>query len=329
MDAMLDAMLANIRAALAAGELIPYLGAELLVSPQPPVSPPPSSFPPLAEGRAITPSPAGGGGLGRGAGVGVGRGLREVDAATVPPLLPLLPLTPTDLAARLSAKVSVPFKVRANMTAAAQYIENFRHRKTLVGLMREIFQPAIAPSPVHRFFAARSDVPLLVDIWYDGAAQAALAGRSDWGQVQGVSRAEHRDIWVKYYRADGAESGVSEASAWNTLLYKPLGSISPAANFIVSDSDFVEVLTEIDIQSPIPMRVQELRGGRRFLFLGCRFRNQLERAYARQIMKRSSDGPHWAVLPGELSKNEAKFLEEQHIVRLDITPDALLAALGA
>jgi len=75
--------------------------------------------------------------------------------------------------------------------------------------------------------------------------------------------------------------------------------------------------------------VRRREPGRRFLFLGCRFRNQLERAYARQIMKRSSDGPHWAVLPGELSKNEVKFLEEQNIVRLETTPAALLAALAA
>lgn len=283
MDAMLG-MLDEIRGALAAGKLIPYLGTELHVRP---------------EGVAA---------------------------------IPLIPLTPTELAARLSARVTVPFKVRANMTAAAQYIENFRHRKTLVGLMREIFQEGLSPSPTHRFFAAQPQLPLLVDIWYDGAAQAALgelAERNDWGQVQGVSRAEHRDIWVKYYRADGAVSDENEAAGWKTLLYRPLGSISPAANFIVSDSDFVEVLTEIDIQSPIPPRVQELRGGRHFLFLGCRFRNQLERAYARQIMKRSSVGPHWAVLSGELSKNEIKFLAEQNIQRLDLAPDAFLEALAA
>lgn len=268
--------LREIRAALEAGRVIPYLGAELLAAPE-----------------------------------------------------NALPLTPTDLAARLSAKSTVPFKVRANMTAAAQYIENFKHRKTLVALMKDIFQPQAAPSAAHRFFAAQPKLPLLVDTWFDAAAQAAYASRSDWGQVQGVSRAAHRDIWVKYYRADGTECGAEQAAGWNTLIYKPLGSISPAANFIVSDSDYVEVLTEIDIQSPIPPRVQELRGGRHFLFLGCRFRNQLERAYARQVMKRSSDRPHWAVLPGELSKNEIRFLEEQRIQRLDMSPADFLARLDS
>jgi SIR2-like domain len=80
----------------------------------------------------------------------------------------------------------------------------------------------------------------------------------------------------------------------------------------VSDSDYVEVLTEIDIQTPIPQVVQQLRTERSFLFLGCRFRNQLERSFARQIMKRSSD-KHWVVLEHEPTRNEARFLAEQNI----------------
>jgi hypothetical protein len=236
-----------------------------------------------------------------------------------------LPASAEALAARLSARVTVPFKIRANLTAAAQYIENFKHRKTLVGLMSDAF-PSEAPCALHRYFAALK-VPLLVDAWYDNAAQNAFAGSDGWGQVQGVSRAEHRDQWVKYYRADGTETGEEEANRWQTLLYRPLGSVAPAANFIVSDSDFVEVLTEIDIQTPIPPRVQELRAGRRFLFLGCRFRTQLERSYARQIMKRSTAGPHWAVLPDAPTRNEDKFLREQNILRLDMTPDRFLSTL--
>jgi hypothetical protein len=160
-------------------------------------------------------------------------------------------------------------------------------------------------------------LPLIVDAWYDATMASALAGRSDFGQVQGVSRAEHFGDWVHYFHADGTPAEPAEAAQWTTLLYKPLGSIAPARNFILSDSDYVEVLTEIDIQTPIPERVKEIRSGRNFLFLGCRFRTQLERTYARQIMKRSSSR-HWAVLPEEPTRNEARFLAEQQIERIDL-----------
>lgn len=227
-----------------------------------------------------------------------------------------VPSAPETLVELITAKVTVPHKIRKNLTAAGQYIENFKHRKTLVGLLKEAFAAAPEPTGLHRYLAGLP-LPLIVDAWYDASMAAALEGRSDFGQVQGLSRAEHFSEWVHYFHADGSPAEESEAANWKLLLYKPLGSIAPAANFILSDSDYVEVLTEIDIQTPIPEPVKQIRSGRHFLFLGCRFRNQLERTYARQIMKRSSD-LHWAVLPDEPTRNEARFLEEQNIRRIEM-----------
>lgn len=241
-----------------------------------------------------------------------------------PGMLDLIPggspvaATPEALAAILTAKVTVPHKIRTRLTAAAQFIENFKHRKTIVAFMGEAFQPVVKPSPLHRFLAALPKLPLLVDAWYDNATQSALMERGDWGQVQGLSQAEHFGTWVGYYDNTGAPADAEAADEWSLLLYKPIGGVAPAKNFIISDSDYVEVLTEIDIQTPIPARVQELRAGRNFLFLGCRFTDQLQRTFARQIMKRSTDR-HYAVLPGALTRNEARFLEEQNITRIDMS----------
>ncbi|MGP9813532.1 SIR2 family protein [Rhodopseudomonas sp. NSM] len=255
-----------------------------------------------------------------------------------------IPATPLELVARLTAKTTVPHKVRTNLTGAAQYIENFKHRKTLSSLMTEAFRASAAPNQLHRMLAAIPDLPLLVHAWYDDVPQKALAGRADWGMAQGVSQTEHHGRWVNYYRPDGSEvtgpdpnvvegemplfaPTPDEAQAWGTLLYQPLGSVAPATNYLVSDSDFVEVLTEIDIQTPIPFAVQELRRGRHFLFMGCRFDNQLDRLFARQIMKRSS-ARHWAVLPDTLTRNEERFLEEQNIERIDWPLAKFVAALA-
>jgi len=112
------------------------------------------------------------------------------------------------------------------------------------------------------------------------------------------------------------------------MLYKPIGSHAPAGNYLVSDSDYVEVLTEIDIQTPIPQAVQAWRSGRHFLFLGCRFDDQLTRSFARQIMKRSS-GLHWAVLPDEPTRMEARFLQEQGITRIAMPLAEFSAAMVA
>ena len=240
------------------------------------------------------------------------------EVLTLEPASCAVPATPNDLVKLLTSKVSVPHKIRNNLTAAAQFIENFKHLKSVVSLMSDAYSPSVSPNTLHQYLAKLSKKPLLiVDTWYDDAMSKALAQHTNWGQIQGVSQSEHFGTWVNYFDANGDAAEALAADIWDVILYKPLGSILPAKNFIVSDSDFVEVLTEIDIQTPIPARVQELRTGANFLFLGCRFNNQLTRTYARQVMKRSSD-KHWAVIEGPLTRMEQKFIAEQNITRIDM-----------
>ncbi|MDD3651351.1 SIR2 family protein [Immundisolibacter sp.] len=238
-----------------------------------------------------------------------------------------LPATPKALVKHLTAKASVPHKLHGNLTGAAQFIENFKHRKTVATAMREAFSPAVEPTALHAYLASLPALPLLVHAWYDDLPQRALAGRCDWGAVQGVSQAEHSGAWCHAFDAAGNLAPIEAAADWATLLYQPLGSVAPAGNFLVSDSDFVEVLTEIDIQTPIPAEVQRRRAGRQFLFLGCRFDDQLTRTFARQVMKRSSD-QHYAVLPETPSRNEARFLEQQNIEVLALPLGRFTAVLA-
>jgi hypothetical protein len=233
------------------------------------------------------------------------------------------------LAGRLTAKTSVPHKIRTNLTAAAQFIENFKHRKTVSNSMTEAFCAEAQPTALHRLLASQPAMPLIVHVWYDDLPQKALRAQSDWGMVQGVSQAEHYGNWVHYFQADGSHAGDGAASKpldWKTVLYQPFGSVWPARNYLVSDSDFVEVLTEIDIQTPIPEPVQQLRRERNFLFLGCRFSTQMERMFARQIMKRSSE-KHWAVMPEEPTRNEARFFEQYNIERIAMPLHEFVAAM--
>ncbi|MDO9199135.1 SIR2 family protein [Rhodoferax sp.] len=242
-----------------------------------------------------------------------------------------VPATPQALAESMTAKVSVPHKIRKRLTQAAQFIENFKHRKSVVHLMNEAFATTPAPSALHLALAG-SGAGLWVDTWYDDTFAAALAQarpQGSWVQIQGLSQSEHFGQWTGVYADDGQFLPVLPMDN-ERILYKPIGSHGPAGNYLVSDSDYVEVLTEIDIQTPIPPAVQAWRSGRHFLFLGCRFDDQLTRSFARQIMKRSSDH-HWAVLPDEPTRMEARFLQEQGITRIDMSlaqfADALLEAM--
>ncbi len=229
------------------------------------------------------------------------------------------PTTPEALAQFFATKVALPRRAKGNAWASAQHIESMKHRNTVTALMNEAFAPKVEPTPLHRCLAAMN-LPMIVDSWYDSAMRDALAGRDDWGEAQGITRAGiGEDRWYRFYDASGAEVAKTEAENWTTVLYKPHGAVAPAKNYLISDADYVEVLTEIDIQTPIPDIVKNRRTERSFLFIGCRFHDQMLRTYARQITKRSTTTHHAIVESERLTKNELKFLTVQGIVPLAIS----------
>lgn len=264
---------------------------------------------------------------------------RQLSAGTIIPYLgtrvadlsePQVPANPEALATFFGTKVALPRRARGNAWASAQHIESTKHRSTLSVLMSEAFRPAVEPTELHRYLASLR-LPMIVDTWYDGAMRAALASSGDWGEVQGITRAGiGEDRWYRFYDAAGKEVDRMAAQGWATLLYKPHGGIDPVGNFLISDADYVEVLTEIDIQTPIPDVVKDRRAERSFLFIGCRFNDQLLRTYARQITKRSAAGHYAIVEPGTLTRNEARFLATQGmtpiVLSLGRAVEILLAA---
>ncbi|BAM88291.1 conserved hypothetical protein [Bradyrhizobium oligotrophicum S58] len=229
-----------------------------------------------------------------------------------------VPMSPEALAAFFGTKVALPRRAKGNAWASAQHIESTRHRSSVTALMAEAFAVPVAPTPLQQHLASLP-LPMIVDSWYDGAMRTALSQRSDWGEVQGITRAHiGEDRWYRFYDAAGAEASRDGAQGWTTLLYKPHGGIVPAKNFLITDADYVEVLTDIDIQTPIPDTVKDRRTDRSFLFIGCRFNDQLLRTYGRQVIKRSGTEHYVLVEPDSLSKNELKFFIAERLTPIAI-----------
>ncbi|NBB70507.1 MAG: SIR2 family protein [Alphaproteobacteria bacterium] len=241
-----------------------------------------------------------------------------------------VPASPTALATIIEAQVRPPRRAAGNLWAVAQFVETRRHRRTVAAIVERAFARPAGDNPIHRWLAAVRP-PLVVDAWYDAGLVDAYAAADDegWGRVQAVSRHDVRgEAWTRAFDARGEPCPDGPDPAWPALIYKPHGLARAGSSFLLSDSDYVPVLTEIDIQTPIPTEVQARRRGRGFLFLGCRFDDQMLRMFARQIAKRSG-GPHLAVLDGPLSRMEARFLEAEGIARVDLDLADVAAALPA
>ena len=239
-----------------------------------------------------------------------------------------VPASPAALCALIEAEVRVPRRASGNLWSAAQFVESRRFRATLNDIVARAFAPGQGKSNAVQRALAALRPPMIVDTWYDDGLLAALAGQPGWGWVQGVSRnGEWIEIWTRAYAPDGTERPEGPDPEWGTLVYKPHGLARKGSSFLMSDSDYVEVLTEIDIQTPVPAEVRTRRSGRAFLFLGCRFDDQMLRIFARQIAKRSGGG-HVAVIEGQLTRMEMRFLDEIGITRLDLPVAVIAEALS-
>jgi hypothetical protein len=256
----------------------------------------------------------------------LGPGLLSLGGAAVPD-------SPEAVAAGLHRLAPTPKRIRDSMWSVAQYIESKRHRRTLTKFMSELFAAPCQPNALQHWLAGLP-LAMVVDAWYDGAMAAALraASRDDFVEIQGAPRIQlSYNGWTRTYDHAGAPLATppwpGTPTSPRTLLYTPHGSARPAHNFLIADSDYVEVLTEIDIQTPIPDEVKARRASRGFVFIGCRFHDQMLRTYARQVMKRSA-GPHFAIVNTEtLTRNEAKFLVDNAIAPIAAPLDEVATAL--
>jgi hypothetical protein len=221
-----------------------------------------------------------------------------------------VPTSYEQLAEFFGSKVTLPRRAKGNAWASAQFVESRQHRNSVTALLNQAFAADVPPLPFHRYLVDLAP-PLIVDTWYDGALRRAFAGKASWVEVQGITRAGIGEArWFRAYDSSGAPVSLDAAAAAQTLVYKPHGGIQPSGNYLITDADYVEVLTEIDIQNPIPECVRQRRTELGFLFLGCHFNDQMLRTYARQIQKRSR-GPNYAVFEhDQLTRMERRFAGE-------------------
>lgn len=115
----------------------------------------------------------------------------------------------------------------------------------------------------------------------------------------------------------------SELSDAFPILFKPMGSTVPAKNFIVSDADFVDWLTEAMGGYALPPFLKELKKKKSYLFLGIDFSTDTYRMVSNEITLDLSGG--FVVTDKEkLSRKEDKFLVSHN---LEVIPQGINAFL--
>ncbi len=143
--------------------------------------------------------------------------------------------------------------------------------------------------------------------------------------IVGLSRIAGTDYRFKIYQYDGCSYGEIEQEQADTsqpILFKPMGTPLPEPNFIASDADYVDYITELMGGFAIPSFLKQYRNDKQYVFLGVRMNRDTERMVLSDVTFGAGSPRAWALIP-EPSTKEQRFCKRQNITVIDADWDVL------
>ncbi len=144
--------------------------------------------------------------------------------------------------------------------------------------------------------------------------------------IVGISRITGTDYRFKIYHYDGSsytETTQEEVDTKLPILFKPMGTPRPEANYIASDADYVDYITELMGGFAIPSFLKEYRKQKQYLFIGLHLNRDSERMVMSDITYDSYTPRAWALIE-EPSAKELRFCKRMNIEIIEAGIDALL-----
>jgi hypothetical protein len=148
--------------------------------------------------------------------------------------------------------------------------------------------------------------------------------------IVGIARLGGTDFRYKLYFWDGASYQKTEViNPALPILYKPMGTPKPEANYIASDADYVDFITELMGGFSIPPEVKELRKGKQYLLMGLRLNRDTERMVMSDVIYAAAEPAGWALIANPTDK-ERRFCKKQklELIEADVF-DVIGAAIAA
>jgi len=200
-------------------------------------------------------------------------------------------------------------KLMYEFPRAAMNVELKRGRGALTKFLDRTYRDTTwGPSPLHDWLAGLKP-GYLVDTNRDTLLQMAYA-TTPHTLIVGVARISAAAYRFKLFQYDGAAYRPIDPEAVDIrlpVLFKPLGTPLPESNYIASDADFVDYITELMGGFAIPPFLKRMRQGKKYLMMGVRLTRDTERMVLSDIVFGASGG--WALIPNATDK-EKRFLDK-------------------
>ncbi len=204
-------------------------------------------------------------------------------------------------------------RLMIDYSRAAMSLEQKKGRNHIVGMVNLIYTKEFAtPKIVEEIL--KCNPKYIVDTNYDSKIQEGL---KSFTMISGIARILAEKNRYLIHGVEGESyTEVDEMDFINPILLKPMGSTKPEPNFIVSDADFVDWLTEAMGGFAMPPELKEYRKEKSYIFFGIPFDRDTERMVANEITLGLTGG--YVVYEGELSKKAAQFLEKHNLEQLKL-----------
>ncbi|MDO9107252.1 MAG: SIR2 family protein [Methylovulum sp.] len=148
--------------------------------------------------------------------------------------------------------------------------------------------------------------------------------------IIGLARITASHFRYKLYHFDGSEYfeiTSEQVDPRLPVLFKPMGAPKPEANYVASDADYVDYITELMGGFAIPDFLKAYRKGKQYLFIGMPLNRDSERMVMSDITYDAAETRGW-VLNKQPTDKEIRFCKKMGLVILDAGVEDLLGAAG-
>lgn len=190
-----------------------------------------------------------------------------------------IPATSDELILALNGGKPMSAKLMYEFPRAAMNVELKRGRAAVTKFLDATYGTAQwTRGAIHEWLKALRP-PYVIDINRDTQLLDSYAGVPHL-LLLGCARLGGTDYRFKLFASNGQAYRTIVPEAADPalpVLFKPMGAPRPESNYIASDADYVDYITELMGGFAVPGFVKQLRREKRYLFLGMRFNRDTER----------------------------------------------------
>lgn len=187
-------------------------------------------------------------------------------------------------------------KLMYEFPRAAMNVELKRGRSTVTRFLTRTYGDTLwTRGAVHDWIRAIHP-SYVIDINRDTQLQDSYA-RLKHNLIVGIARLGGTDFRYKLYYWDTVAYHTSDVIDPDLpILFKPMGTPKPVPDYVASDADYVDYITELMGGFSIPPVVKALRKGKQYLLMGLRLNRDTERMVMSDIIYAAAQPAGWALI---------------------------------